>query len=87
MEIPTNLSVEQLLQLKELIKKNVTPKQMRAATIKKYHTSEKGRAKRNAASRRYYLKNRKIKKEKELLSKISVLEDQLKILKIKYSQI
>ena len=60
---------------------------MRAATIKKYHNSEKGRNKRNAASKRYYLKNRKIKKEKEPLSKISVLEEQLKILKIKYSQI
>ena len=74
MEIPNNLSVQQLLQLRELIKKNVSQKQMRAATIKTYHTSDKG-------------KNKKIKKEKELSKKISELEEQLKELKIKYSEI
>tara|TARA_R110000851_G_scaffold45811_1_gene111918 strand:+ start:135 stop:398 length:264 start_codon:yes stop_codon:yes gene_type:complete len=87
MEIPNNLSVQQLLQLRELIKKNVSQKQMRAATIKKYHTSDKGKEKLRQASKKYYHKNKKIKKEKELSKKISELEEQLKELKIKYSEI
>lgn len=87
MNIPENLSVKQLMELRALIKGSVTPKQIRAATIKKYHSSEKGRAKRNAASKRYYQKKRKLKKESALSEQIAEAEAKLNALKNQYAEL
>jgi len=87
MNIPENLSVTQLMELRALIKGNVTPKQLRAATIKKYHDSDKGKAKRNAASKRYYQKKRKQKKESALSEQIATAEANLKNLKSQYAKL
>jgi len=87
MNIPENLSVKQLMELRALIKSSVTPKQLRAAAIKKYHSSDKGRAKRNAASKRYYKKKKKEKTESVLTEQIAAAEAKLIALKNQYSQL
>tara|TARA_R110001592_G_scaffold113148_2_gene311995 strand:- start:424 stop:696 length:273 start_codon:yes stop_codon:yes gene_type:complete len=87
MNIPENLSVTQLMELRALIKGSLTPAQIRAATIKKYHDSDKGRAKRNAASKRYYQRKRKEKMEAALSNQIAEAEEKLNALKSKYSQL
>ena len=87
MNIPENLSVDQLMQLRALIKGSLSPAQIRAATIKKYHSTDKGRAKRNAASKRYYQRKRKEKLEATLSDQIAEAEENLKNLKSKYSQL
>lgn len=85
--ISENLTVAELMELRELIKQKVSNKHLRKASVKKYHKSEKGKEKLRQASKKYYHKKKKIKEEKELSNKISELEEQLKELKIKYSQI
>ena len=51
------------------------------------HSSDKGRAKRNAASKRYYQKKRKEKLEATLSDQIAEAEENLKNLKSKFSQL
>tara|TARA_R110000765_G_scaffold401948_1_gene497587 strand:+ start:1057 stop:1320 length:264 start_codon:yes stop_codon:yes gene_type:complete len=87
MNIPENLSVTQLMELRALIKGSLTPAQIRAETIKKYHSTDKGRAKRNAASKRYYQRKRKEKMEAALTDQIAAAEENLKNLKSKFSQL
>ena len=75
MNIPENLSVTQLMELRALIKGSLTPAQIRAETI------------RNAASKRYYQRKRKEKMEAALTNQIAEAEEKLKDLKNKFSQL
>tara|TARA_R110001606_G_scaffold381770_1_gene543181 strand:- start:140 stop:427 length:288 start_codon:yes stop_codon:yes gene_type:complete len=84
MDIPETLTIEQIVALKQLLKKSATKETMRKVTLSKYHKSEKGIKARKEAQLRYYKKGkgeRERKKKEKLQNKINQLEKDLEKLK------